>query len=246
MKSLILNRFICFLLLIISFLIFPHSELYSNENDLVWVSRSYEGGSQCNDFILTNLNGKKRNINERPKPYLRFENKGIEIIEEYQGTRAVCEACGCPSYSFIQYFKIKKSDLEITKTFGFNTFDINNSTDKFYLKRYNDMRNRVEEQKEIKLIDNKLLDGRLKKKDTHGERNWVVGDWREGSICDLGAIADRHECPKVIQYVFYDNMMFIYREGYQNMDDDYVVAHKSRNGFYSIKDDKTIILEFVR
>lgn len=81
----------------------------------VWVYKEFTGGSQCDERVY--MPGEVKET--RPEPVKEFETMEIKIYKSSSRGYDVCEASGCPEWSFGQYFKIKRSDLDKAQSLGY-------------------------------------------------------------------------------------------------------------------------------
>lgn len=80
------------------FLLGPILNLHAEESR-IWIKKHFTGGRQC-----------ETKKSEWPDPEKEFKKQGIKIYDKKSVSGYVCAACGCPAYSFDQYFQIDKAD----------------------------------------------------------------------------------------------------------------------------------------
>ena len=79
------------------------------DDPLVWVSRAFSGGQQCDP-------------NDRytpPDTAQLLRSYGVTVFEGRVEMLYVCAACGCPQYAALHFALIRAEDLALAKDAGF-------------------------------------------------------------------------------------------------------------------------------
>jgi len=111
----------------------PSSAFFRSKK--VWVKAKFSGGVQCESNYKGKIKSqvivpgkkpqddpsiKKVTLDNTPPNFtILFEEFHIKIYQQNREDHSVCEACGCPVYSFTQHFFIREKDLVKASNLGF-------------------------------------------------------------------------------------------------------------------------------